>query len=76
MPPSATPSGRIQVSVFTAVMPFAATAGSARRGHWCSSPQSVVTTYAAINTANGNAPVERRERLGGLLNFYYYRRAA
>ena len=31
-------------------MPFAATARSRRRGHWCSSPRSVVTTYAAINT--------------------------
>ncbi|HEX8110265.1 MAG TPA: hypothetical protein VF516_21185 [Kofleriaceae bacterium] len=29
----------------------------------------------AVRPANGNAPVERRERLGGLLNFYY-RRAA
>jgi putative transposase len=25
----------------------------------------------AVRPANGNAPVERRERLGGLLNFYY-----
>ena len=31
-------------------MQFAATARSRRRGHWCSSPQPVVTTYAAINT--------------------------
>ncbi|TMQ15612.1 MAG: hypothetical protein E6J90_17240 [Deltaproteobacteria bacterium] len=29
----------------------------------------------AVRPANGNAPIERRERLGGLLNFYY-RRAA
>jgi putative transposase len=29
----------------------------------------------AVRPVNGNAPVERRERLGGLLNFYY-RRAA
>jgi putative transposase len=29
----------------------------------------------AVRPANGNAPVERRERLGGLLNFYH-RRAA
>jgi putative transposase len=29
----------------------------------------------AVRPANGSAPVERRERLGGLLNFYY-RRAA
>jgi hypothetical protein len=29
----------------------------------------------AVRPANGNAPVERRERLSGLLNFYY-RRAA
>jgi putative transposase len=28
-----------------------------------------------MRSANSNAPVERRERLGGLLNFYY-RRAA
>jgi putative transposase len=28
-----------------------------------------------MQPANGNTPVERRERLGGLLNFYY-RRAA
>ena len=26
---------------------------------------------SAVRPANGNAPVERRERLGGLLNFYY-----
>ena len=25
----------------------------------------------AVRPANGNASVERRERLGGLLNFYY-----
>jgi len=31
------------------VLPFAATARSRRRGHWCSSPRLVVTTYAAIN---------------------------
>jgi hypothetical protein len=24
-----------------------------------------------VRSANGNAPVERREQLGGLLNFYY-----
>jgi putative transposase len=29
----------------------------------------------AARPANSNAPIERRERLGGLLNFYY-RRAA
>lgn len=29
----------------------------------------------AVRPANENVPVERRERLGGLLNFYY-RRAA
>jgi putative transposase len=29
----------------------------------------------AVRPANNNAPIERRERLGGLLNFYY-RRAA
>jgi transposase InsO family protein len=29
----------------------------------------------AVRPANSNAPVERREQLGGLLNFYY-RRAA
>jgi hypothetical protein len=29
----------------------------------------------AVRPANPNTPVERRERLGGLLNFYY-RRAA
>jgi hypothetical protein len=28
-----------------------------------------------VRPANRNAPVQRRERLGGLLNFYY-RRAA
>jgi putative transposase len=28
-----------------------------------------------VRPANNNAPIERRERLGGLLNFYY-RRAA
>jgi hypothetical protein len=25
----------------------------------------------AVRPANNNAPIERRERLGGLLNFYY-----
>ena len=30
---------------------------------------------APVSPANNNEPVERRERLGGLLN-YYYRRAA
>ena len=29
----------------------------------------------AARPANNNSPIERRERLGGLLNFYY-RRAA
>jgi hypothetical protein len=33
------------------VMSFAAIVGSCRRGEWCSSPRSVVTTYAAINNA-------------------------
>ena len=33
----------------TTVMSFAAIVGSCRRGEWCSSPRSVVTTYAAIN---------------------------
>jgi hypothetical protein len=27
-----------------------------------------------VRSANRNAPVERRERLGGLLNLYYFRR--
>jgi len=31
------------------VLTFSAIAGSGRRGHWCSSPRSVVTTYAAID---------------------------
>jgi hypothetical protein len=34
-----------------------------------------MTAEHPMRTANSNAPVERRERLGGLLNFYY-RRAA
>jgi hypothetical protein len=29
----------------------------------------------AMQPANGNAPVERHERLGGLLDFYYRRTA-
>jgi hypothetical protein len=29
----------------------------------------------AVRPANNNAPIERRERLGGLL-YFYYRRAA
>jgi hypothetical protein len=29
----------------------------------------------AVRPVNNNAPIERRERLGGVLNFYY-RRAA
>jgi hypothetical protein len=34
-----------------------------------------MTAEQPMRSANSNAPVERRERLGGLLNFYY-RRAA
>src|SRR6185503_17629571 len=34
---------------------FAATRRSRRRGHWCSSPRLVVTTYAAINSAERDA---------------------
>jgi hypothetical protein len=34
------------------VVSFAAPKRSRRRGHWCSSPRLVVTTYAAINSAN------------------------
>jgi putative transposase len=35
----------------------------------------LLTPDQSMRSANSNAPVERRERLGGLLNFYY-RRAA
>jgi hypothetical protein len=35
----------------------------------------LLTPEQSMRSANSNAPVERRERLGGLLNFYY-RRAA
>jgi hypothetical protein len=35
----------------------------------------LLTPEQSTRSANSNAPVERRERLGGLLNFYY-RRAA
>ena len=28
-----------------------------------------------VRPANNNAPIERRERLGGLLSFYYQRAA-
>jgi hypothetical protein len=33
------------------VRPFGATAPPLHRGMWCSSPRSVMTTYAAINAA-------------------------
>jgi hypothetical protein len=35
----------------------------------------LVLAQDVVRPANNNAPIERRERLGGLLNFYY-RRAA
>jgi hypothetical protein len=39
------------------------------------SGDSASTAEQPMRPANSNAPVERRERLGGLLNFYYHRAA-
>jgi len=51
MLPSATAAGSFAVLAVTAVVTFAASAESRRRGHWCSSPPLVVT-YAAINNVD------------------------
>jgi len=45
------------------------------RNHQGVGNRLLVTAEQPMRSANSNAPVERRERLGGLLNFYY-RRAA
>jgi hypothetical protein len=55
MRPSATATGLFAVLAATAVVTFTAIAESRRRGHWCSSPRFVVTTYAAINTERAAA---------------------
>jgi len=34
-------------------------------------PEGRLLTVALPNAANGNAPIARRKRLGGLLNFYH-----
>ncbi len=44
--------------------------GDGRTTTWTATPG-----LPAVRPANNNAPIERREQLGGLLNFYY-RRAA
>jgi hypothetical protein len=45
------------------------------RNHQGLEGQLVTTPPIAATPANDNSPVARRERLGGLMNFYY-RRAA
>jgi len=45
------------------------------RNHQGVGNRLLTTAEQPRRSANSNAPVERRERLGGLLNFYY-RRAA
>ncbi len=45
------------------------------RNHQGVGHRLLITPDQPMRSANSNAPVERRERLGGLLNFYY-RRAA
>ena len=40
------------------------------RNHQGMGNRLLTPTEPAVRPANGNAPVERRERLGGLLNFY------
>jgi putative transposase len=45
------------------------------RNHQGLGNRLLVPGERSMRPANSNAPVERRERLGGLLNFYY-RRAA
>jgi putative transposase len=45
------------------------------RNHQGVGNRLLTPTELAVRHTNGNAPVERHERLGGLLNFYY-RRAA
>jgi len=47
---SATATCLFVVLAVTAMVTFTAIAESRRRGHWCSSPRFVVTTYAAINS--------------------------
>jgi hypothetical protein len=65
MRPSATATGLFAVlAVTTAMVTFTAIAESRRRGHWCSSPRFVVTTYAAINILNASAEVSITTRLG------------
>ena len=49
MRPWATATACFAVLAVTAMVTFTAIAESRRRGHWCSSPRFVVTTYAAIN---------------------------
>jgi hypothetical protein len=45
------------------------------RNHQGVGNQLLTPGEPAVRPANSNASIERRERLGGLLNFYY-RRAA
>jgi hypothetical protein len=41
------------------------------RNHQGVDNRLLVPVEEPMRSANSNAPVERRERLGGLLNFYY-----
>jgi hypothetical protein len=43
------------------------------RNHQGLGNRLVIPAEQPMRSANSNAPVERRERLGGLLNFYYRR---
>ena len=59
VPPVSPPHAAATSLTATAtVMSFAAIVGSCRRGEWCSSPRSVVTTYAAINTSGQGVSAE------------------
>src|SRR5262249_53341143 len=44
---------------------------SPRANHQGLGNQLLTPAEPAVRSANGNVPVERRERLAGLLNFYY-----
>jgi hypothetical protein len=64
------PFRRVDVSAVTAVRTFTATARLGSRGHWCSSPRSVVTTYTAINSLKAST----RPHDAALVRVSYLRR--
>jgi hypothetical protein len=45
------------------------------RNHQGVGNRLLTSAERAMRPANSNAPIERRARLGGLLNFYYRRTA-